>query len=43
MMEMVKIYKYLDYTRKDDKYRYSDVESYLNYEKRGEMKHIDVD
>jgi hypothetical protein len=43
MMEMVKIYKYLDYTRKDDKYRYSDVESYLDYEKRGEMKHIDVD
>ena len=43
IMEMVKIYKYLDYIRKDDKYRYSDVESYLDYEKRGEMKHIEVD
>lgn len=41
MMEIVKIYKYLDYIREDDKYRYSDVESYLDYEKRGEVKHID--
>lgn len=40
-MEIVKIYKYLDYARKDNKYRYSDVEQYLDYEKRGEVKHID--
>lgn len=38
--EIVKIYKYLDYTRQDDKYKYSDVEQYLDYEKRGEMKPI---
>ena len=39
--QMLKIYKYLDYTRTDNKYRYTDVERYLEYEKRGEVKHID--
>lgn len=40
-MQIVKIYKYLDYIRKDNKYRYTDVERYLDAEKRGEVKHID--
>ena len=40
-MQIVKIYKYLDYTRKDNKYGYSDVKRYLDYEKQGEVKHID--
>ena len=41
MMEIVKIYKYLDYIRKDNKYRYTDVEQYIDAEQRGEVKHID--
>lgn len=39
--EITKIYKYLDYIRKDNKYRYAEVKQYIDAEQRGEVKHID--